>query len=95
MVVFEIQYLNTLDVVNMEEQINSISSLSFHCMKNLMLTMKSHLHFQVNLFCLMCALITQSYLKVTFSIASTHGGSWRAGAGVGGGFVLTLFSNPL
>ena len=94
LVVFEIQCLNTLDVVNMEEQINSISSLSFHCMKNLMLTMKSHLHFQVNLFCLLCALTTQNYSKVTLSIAGTHGW-WRAGAGVGGGFVLTLFSNPL
>ena len=86
--------MNILDVVNMEEQINSISLLSFHCMMNLMLTMKSHLHFQVNLFCSFCALITQSYLKETFSIAGTHGW-WRAGAGVGGGFVLTLFSNPL
>ena len=90
--------MNTLDVVNMEEQINSISPLSFLCMINLMLTVKSHLHFQVNLFCLLCALITQSYLKVPLSIASTHGW-WRAaaggGGGVGGGFVLTLFSNPL
>ena len=65
-------------------------------MMNLILTVKSHLHFQVNLFCLLCALITQSYLKVPLSIASTHGW-WRAGGGggVGGGFVLTLFSNPL
>ena len=63
-------------------------------MMNLMLTVKSHLDFQVNLFCLLWALITQSYLKVTFSIASAHGW-WRAGGGVGGGFVLTLFSNPL
>ena len=66
-------------------------------MMNLILTVKSHLHFQVNLFCLLCALIT-SYLKVPLSIASTHGW-WRAaaggGGGVGGGFVLTLFSNPL
>ena len=64
-------------------------------MMNIILTVKSHIHFKVKFLCLLCALITQIYLKVTFSIASTHGGSWRAGAGVGGGFVLTLFSNPL